>query len=182
MGAAAVPLMVAGTVMNAYGQYQSGQDAKSAANYQANQLNVNAGQAKAASQVQAGLEARNTQLMVSRARAVAAASGGSADDPTVANIMARIAGEGSFRQRTALYGGESQARQMNMQADALRYQGQQAAQAGKINAVSSLLKGGAQAYSMNTKYGGGLNGGTNGAGSMDGSGSVQGNSDYVYDL
>jgi len=148
MGAAAVPLMVASTALNSYGAYKKGQDQQTADNY-------NAGQTEASGQIAALNQDKNTSLMVSRARAVAAASGGSATDDTVSNIMARIAGEGQYRADTDRYQGASQ-------GQALRYHGQQAEKAGELNAIGTLIGGSAKAYSMYSKYGGSTPGGKDG--------------------
>ena len=155
---AAIPLvlMLAGTAISAAAQHKQGQEQQNLANYEAAQLDQNAGQAQASSQRAALNEQRNTSLLLSRARAVAAASGGGVSDPAVVNIMARIAGEGTYRADTARYEGDTQARGMKMQADALRYQGAGAAQAGNLTAASTALSGGAQSYSMYKKYGSGI--------------------------
>lgn len=167
MSNAMVPLAVASTVLNyqasqAQGQaaQQIGQRRQQAANFQASQLDVNAGQAQAEGQVAAINQDRNTSLTLSRARAVAAASGGGASDPTVINLMAQIAGEGEYRANVARYQGDTQARSMREQASALRYGGdmavadaQTANQGAQLKGVTSLISGAANVYDMGKKYG-----------------------------
>ena len=69
--------------------------------------------------------------------------------------MANIAGEGPYRENVARFNGDSQARTMNMQADALRYQGATALAdaagaktASDNSAVSTIFSGAAKTYSM----------------------------------
>lgn len=159
-------LSAGGTLLSAYGQSQSGishaewgQQQLAASQFQAEQLRQNANTALAASQRDAFTQGQQTQIVNSRALALAAASGGGASDPTVVNMMARTAGEGAYRQAALLYGGDERARQMNMQANATEYSGEASAQnANKVNnasqlgAITTLMKGGSSLYS---RFGGG---------------------------
>lgn len=127
--------------------------------FEAQQLEIQAGQVVAAGQRGALEEERQARLVQSRAIAVAAASGGSVADPTVINILARSAGEGTYRAGVALYQGEERAREMRMQAVGKRFEGQIAieggqarAQAARTQGITSLLSTGASLF---TKYGGG---------------------------
>jgi hypothetical protein len=130
--------------------------------YQAEQLRVNAGQAQAAAQKDAEDVQRRTDLVTSRALAVAAAGGGGASDPSVVNTIAGIAQEGAYRKAVALYRGDEEARRMTMQAEATQYEAGSRAAAerntaigGFIGAGTSLLKGAAKQSSLLEKYGGG---------------------------
>lgn len=143
-------LGVAGTVLSAYGQAQAGRSANAAANYQATQMDIAAGQQQAASQRSAADVARRATLLQSHAQAVAAASGGGASDPTVTDIISKIAGEGAYRSQLALYEGDDAARTLRMRADAARYGGAQAQRAGYLNAFGTVLKG---ATTFFDKYG-----------------------------
>lgn len=136
-----------------------GQRKKALADFQATQLETNAGQEIAASQRVAENEVRNTALINSAALARAAASGAGASDPTVINIMARTAGMGAYRANVALYQGEAQARADRIQASALRFQGDTALSdaetaqgASRMTAGATLFSGGAKAYSLAAKY------------------------------
>jgi hypothetical protein len=93
---------------------------------------------------------------------VAGASGAGASDPTVVNIISRMAGEGAYRGAVALYGGQDRARYLNLQADAKDYEGQilrsQSESAGKSQAVAgaaSLLRGTVRDSSLFQRFGGG---------------------------
>lgn len=165
MAAKAPYMAVAGTVLNMQGQRQAGAAAAEAGRarqqadqYQAAQLEQNAGQAIASSQRQAMEERRRAQLLVSRGIAVAAAGGGGVQDPTVTNIIGKIAEEGAYRAAVDLYQGEERARAMRMGAEAKMFEGEMAARGGEQRqsayntaALGSALKG----ASMFAKYGGG---------------------------
>lgn len=95
------------------------------AQFQAEQEEQDAGQVIAASQRAGAEQKRQAGLVASRAVAVAAATGGSASDKTVSNIVARVKGEGAFRHAAILYQGASRARKMVIEAAAKRYEGAQ---------------------------------------------------------
>lgn len=149
MGAAAVPMMAAGSVLSAAGQYQAGRARKAADYFEAGQLEQNAGQVQASSQRSAMEQERQGKLIQSRALAMAASSGGGASDPTVVRIMANLAGETQYRKMTDLYEGEERARQMRLQAAADRVSGDQAEMAGYLGAAGTAIGG----VSMASKYG-----------------------------
>lgn len=175
---AGTALDVIGQIIGAQSHIQFGQQAREAAQFQADQMRQNAGQAQAASQRQAYNADIQTKLVMSRALAVAAASGGGASDPTVVNTMARIASEGAYRKAVALYQGDEAARRMEMQAQATEYQGKET-QANSnlvgasqfLSAGTSLMRGMARGASLRQKYGGdgpAVNGDAKPAGQSDG--------------
>lgn len=131
-----------GTVLSAKGDLTSGRAAKASANYQARQLEANAGQEIAASTVAAQEEQRKSDLIASRAIAVAAASGGGALDPTVVKILQGIRGEGALASATQLYNGQESARGMRDQARGSRYEGKLYKEASNARALSTILSGG----------------------------------------
>lgn len=133
---------------------------RGAANFQAAQMEQNAGQEKATSQRQAIEARREAGIANSAVRARAAASGGGADDPSVLNIEGHNAGVGEYEALTSLYQGDEAARQDLMGASAKRYGGAQARQASVFKAGSTLLSGGKSAWdnggsSLYDKYGNG---------------------------
>lgn len=124
-----------------------------AAQVEAAQMETAAGQAQAVAQRNADEEHRKADLVMSRALAVAAASGGGASDPTVTNIISRIAGEGTYRGMMALYAGEEEARDMRNRARATRYsgevsryEGEQMKRASKLSAIKTAITGAAGMY------------------------------------
>ncbi len=160
----------AGTLLSAFGQFQEGAGylehgmiQNAAAQFAAEQLRQNANAVQGAAQRTAQDVGRSAAYVMSTQLARAAASGGGASDPTVMNLIARTAGETSYRQQVALYSGEAQARQMQISATAAEWSGQQelrvAQRAGvsaDISALSTLASGG---VSLFEKYGRGGPGG-----------------------
>ena len=142
-------LDVAATVFSALGANRAGNDQDRAANFQAQQLDQQAGQTRASAQRAAIDERRQATLAQSRLQAV---TGGAGGDPTIVNLSANLAGEGEYRALSALYESEERAVGMEQQAMAARYQGKQAKRAGTINAITSLVGGGSKLYE---KYGAG---------------------------
>lgn len=111
----------------------------------------------AISQRAAHEERRQSDLVASRALAVAAASGGSVSDPTIVNLLAKAKGEGAYRASVALYEGRAKARQLKLQAAVRRVEGADAQIDGAnrqmgyaLQSGASLLRGG-----LLSRYGGG---------------------------
>lgn len=98
--------------------------------FEAKQLEQDAGLAIAQAQRQKMEEERTARLVASRALAVAAASGGGASDTTIANLISRVKGEGALRGAYAMYEGEERSRRLLMGADAKRYEGAVAIEGG----------------------------------------------------
>jgi hypothetical protein len=143
-------MAIGGKVLQAGGSIFGGIAANKAAKAEAGQLKTQAGLERATSQREAMEERRQARLLNSRALAVAAASGGAVDDPSVVNLMADIDAEGEYRALTQLYEGETEARGLEAQAKARRKEGRNAKIAGFINAGASLLGAGS---SLKERYG-----------------------------
>ncbi len=136
--------------IDAFGKIKSGNAAKKQAFAEAKQMEDKAGLTRSISQREAIEERRESDLLQSRALAVAAASGGGASDPTVINIIADLEEEGLIRSLNAMASGETEARFLERQAGMRREEGKAARTAGRIGAVSSIVKTG---ESLATKYG-----------------------------
>lgn len=159
-------LQIGSTVLSAGSQVARGEAGEKIAarrkaqlEFQAQQLETEAGQAQAVGQVKAQDIAHQVALVKSAALARAAASGAGASDPSVITLMARTSTEGAYRQALALYEGEAQARIDRTRAQAARFEGEtnvQDAAAAKtqanIGAASTVLAGGAKALTMFDKY------------------------------
>jgi hypothetical protein len=143
-------MAIGGKVLQAGGSIFGGISKSKALKSEARQLEANAGQERAMSQREAMEERRQARLLASRGLAVAAASGGGADDPSVVNTLADIEAEGEFRALSQLFTGESEARGMEAQARARRKAAKTAKIAGFIDAGATLLGAGA---SLKEKYG-----------------------------
>lgn len=136
------------TVVSAAGSIMSGNAANKAAKFEAAQMTQQAGQERAASQRQAIEQRRQAGLANSRVTAVAAASGAGATDASVLDIQGDNAATGEYNALSALYSGEEKARGLEMGAVAKRYEGANAAQAGKMQAVGTILSSGKSLYDI----------------------------------
>jgi hypothetical protein len=150
-----------GSYMSAASHVQFGIKARQAAQFQADQLRQNANSAQAAAQRGAAEIDRNTEFVTSRALAVAAGSGGGASDPTVVNMIARVAGEGAYQRASALYAGVDQARLDQESADAKLYEGKSTERnalevggAGYLGGATNLLRSRAKGMSLLQRFGG----------------------------
>ncbi len=118
--------------------------------HQAAQARQNAGQERAVGQRSASEQRRQARLVQSSALARAAASGASASDPGAEKLLGDIGAEGEFRALNELFIGESRARNLEFQADAKVFEGNQEARAGEIarsasrrTALTTAIGGGA---------------------------------------
>lgn len=150
LATAAAIASAAATAVSAVGSIMSGKAQDSASRFQAGQMKQQAGQERAAAQRTAIEQRRQAGLANSRVKALAAASGGGATDPSVINIETANAGAGEYNALSALYQGEEKARGLEMGAGARLYEGSQAKRAGLIKGGSGLLSAGS---SMFEKYG-----------------------------
>jgi hypothetical protein len=151
---------VAGRLFQAGSFFQYGTGQREAANFAATQYRQQADDAEAAGQRSAWSADQTTKYIMSKALAAAAAGGGGASDPTVVSVMSRIAGEGAYRQATALYQGADKARLLNMQAEATEYGGALAERqsvfaglAGLAVGAGELVRGGAKARDIAVRTG-----------------------------
>lgn len=138
---------------------REGEAKKVAAEFEASQLEQRAGQTIAASQRSMQDVQRMGRLAESRALALAAASGGGASSPTVVNLIGNLAKEGAYRGAVELYKGEENARQLNLQAAARRFEGEAGLDLGYSRGRAYDTQGQAsilsQAGGLFGKYGGG---------------------------
>lgn len=140
---ASIGLQALGAV-NAYNtSRQAARARKAAAEFEAQQLEQNASQSIAAAQRQAFETGRTGEYVQSRAQALAAASGGSATDPTVINVIANLASETGYRKSLDLYQGEERARQLRLSAQAARMTGEIGAQANIAQGNAAVIQAGA---------------------------------------
>lgn len=127
--AAAIPYV--GTILGAAGSIRSAKAARKQGrqilalrNEQAVDLERQAIEVKAIAQRQAIDDQEKAELLISRAQAVAAASGGSATDQTVLDVMSDIEGEGAYRAAMAMYQGEREAETLRQEAKYTRMGGE----------------------------------------------------------
>jgi hypothetical protein len=149
-----------------FGQY--GQMRLMGAQYAAEQSRQNAQAVAGAGEAAAFTQMQRTQYIAGHAQAVAAGTGGGGSDPTVVNQIARLNAEGAYRSAVDIYGAQSKARELGMQASAELYSGQEAQRQGQLGqsaanvaALNTVLKGG---VSLFDRFGKGGPGGNTGSG------------------
>lgn len=154
-------------------QREAGAARKAAAEFEANTLEVQAGQQIAAAQRDMLDVQRVGRLAQSRALALSAASGGGASAPTVSRLIGNLAKETSYNAARSLYAGEEKARLMRLQAEEKRKEGEFATTAGDLAGSAADARGkGAELASFGTMIGsvGGLYGKYGGNGPNAGGG------------
>jgi hypothetical protein len=146
--AEAIPigLTLAGAGLSAGGSMISADAEASELRYQANQLDAQAKNDRATAQRRASEERRQARLAGSRALALAAASGGGADDPSIVNLIADLEGEGEYRALSAMFEGETEARSKEEQAMANRRGAKTAKTVGGLKAAASIIGAGSSLY------------------------------------
>lgn len=110
----------------------------------------NALASQAEAQREAIEEKRKAKFAMSRAKAVAAASGAGGSDPTVENILDDMENEGEYRALSALYSGDTDANLARAQAGIYRNEGRAKRRSANLNADSTMLQG---ALNFAGKYG-----------------------------
>jgi hypothetical protein len=128
--------------MNAGLQVAYGREVADAAGVTADQIRQEGNDAAGAAQRAAIGEEERAKIVASRALAVAAASGGGASDPTVVNMIARIASEGAYRKSVALYRGQADAQNAQYKAELTEHEGKAARTRAYVNAAGSLFSAG----------------------------------------
>lgn len=150
--AAALPyITAASTFIGVASTVQQGRNQQKLLNYQAEQRDADAKAAQAESQREAINERKKAQNLMSRARAVAGASGAGSSDPTVTNILTDIETQGEVNALNALYSGNVTASGLRSGAASARAEGQAYRSASYLDAASTGLDGATSWYS---KYGG----------------------------
>ena len=166
MGAAAIPLMIGSTALQAQSQWQAGQAASRNATSVANQYeqnarlaNINAGQQEAAGIQKASENLRQNKYLQSKIIAKAAASGASTSSKNIADLISDTAAEGEYAALGSLYEGQTRGDQLRNEALGLynkslvtRFEGKQARRAANIGMTSSLIGGAAKGASFYSKY------------------------------
>lgn len=135
-----------GTVLSVGGTVLGGVAANNAAKAEAAQLKAQGKTEFAASQRVAEAERRKKDRVISRARAVGAASGGGQD----LNLIGDLEEEGEYNALTAEWEGKERQKGRNAQAAAARYEGKQTLFASFLKAGNTLLD---NTPSMRAKYG-----------------------------
>lgn len=141
---------LASTALTAGLAYQQAQGQQQQLNAIAEQREEDANAAAAESQRAATIQRKRAQQLMSRARAVAGASGAGVSDPTVADILTDIETQGEVNALNALFEGNSAARGYRYGARVARSEADATGTAAYLGAASTALKGGSSWYE---KYG-----------------------------
>jgi len=135
-------LMAAGTVLSGAGAIQQSQAAKASSEFTAKQLEASGTAERAAASLQAGEEAKKKELVISRARAVGAASGGGQDYA----LLGALEEEGTYRTLFANWQGEEAAKGRQAQADATRADGKSESTAALYGGLANTLVSGGNTW------------------------------------
>jgi len=112
-----------------------------AAKFEAKQLEARGKEDFAAGQRRGVERRRDTERLLSRQRAVAAASGGGVTNASVLDILENTQARGDFLIRSEIAAGEQRNRGRQDQAAARRFGGRQARIGGFLGAGGTVLKG-----------------------------------------
>lgn len=140
-------LQMGGTILSGVGSLAAAGAAKTAAQFEARQLEAQAKAEQAASQRESLNERRAARLIQSRARAVSAASGGGVDYELLGDLEA----EEELRFQTAIWAGNERAAGTRLRAQGARLDGKSKATAYRFKAGETLLN--RTAESLKEKYG-----------------------------
>lgn len=157
-------MAIASAGIAAYGQYQAGQQAKAAGEYNAAVARNNATQAEAWASYNADQERRKRLAARETMISSYAKSGVVLDeDGTPGYVLNEQLVQDELAVQTILRSAKSQAASLRSQADMYSIEGKNAATAGTLAAVSTGLKGISSAASIASAGGGGAAGGTTGS-------------------
>lgn len=132
---------LASAAVSMVGQYMGGRAEKKSALEDAKALRKRAGQTRATAQRASIEERRDAKYLMSRARALAAASGGGVSDPSIVNILGDIEAEGEYNALARMYEGETAAQSDIVAARARRSEGNAAMNAAYFGMAASAAKG-----------------------------------------
>ena len=135
-------LAAGGSIVSAVGAVQSGKAQGAISEYQASQLEAQGKADAASASLKAENEAKQKRLVLSRARAVGAASGGGQDIP----LLGQIEEEGTLRTLYANWEGQEALKGRQAQAAGQRLEGTQYKKAGFLKGATTLLGGGASFF------------------------------------
>lgn len=137
---------LAAAAVSALGAMKQGQDAKTAANYNAAQAKADADANTAAAKVQAQRIRQQGAQQGAQATSAFGASGVETDTGTALRVTSGIAGDVEQDAYTTILNGVNSSNRMRAQAQADAISGENAQQAGMLSAGSSLLSSGSRMY------------------------------------
>lgn len=132
-------LSAGGTIMGGNAAAAAGESSRNESYFKAAQEDQAAQESRAASQRDSLEKGRQTQLVLSKLQAEAAAGGGGADDPGVLNLAGDIAGRGEYESLMDMFKGENRARGLQDEAVGSRMSGDAALAEGKAKQNASYM-------------------------------------------
>lgn len=150
MTVAAIPFVLAGVsaAVQVASTIAAGNAQKTAFDYQAQQAQQAAGQARAVSQRQDVNEQRTAAFAQSKLQNDSAASGADPDGVSTVNASQNIAGIGKYNELADLYTGEEKARGLETSANLDEFQGNEATSAAQLKAFGTIASTGTTLYSQ----------------------------------
>ena len=142
-----------GTFLQGVAAKEQGKFNEQAARQQATLFERSASQKFAIAQRAAQQQARETGILISRQRAVAASSGAGVYNPTVLDIIGDTAEQSAFKQAAITFQHESKARGMEQSAIFERQKGAFAKQAGQGAFAGSILSAVGQGAALLLEFG-----------------------------
>lgn len=143
----------AGTIAGGSAAASAGQSQQQAQYFKAAQEDQAAQESRASSQRDSLEKGRQTQLVLSKLQAGAAAGGGGADDPGVLTLAGNIAGRGEYESLMDMFKGENRARGLEDSAigtrltgDAQKAEGDAKKSASYLSAAGTLIGSAGSAY------------------------------------
>lgn len=130
---------VAATGLGIYGQKKAGDAAEDAGRATAIELERRAKARRAVGTREAAEERRNAEFAYSRALAVAAASGGGVQNPTVIKLLADLQAEGDYRVLSRLYTAEEEAQGTDFRSDVALREGRARKKLSRYGMASTAL-------------------------------------------
>lgn len=155
---ATIGLSLGSTLMSGYGQMMQGQAEFDAANSEADQRDIQAGQERAVGQHNAARMRDEAKRLLSRQRAGLASSGFDATDATSRALTGDTVQASTIEELLELAQSEERARAMDYSAKMRRWEGRNAKRAAKVGAGATLLSGLVSAGSMVGGTGGKIGG------------------------
>ena len=125
------------TAASSIGQFKQGHEARKSKLRESQAYRDAAHRTMAATTRDIAEEDRKKDRMHSRAVAIAAASGGGVDDPSIVQALGELNAEGEYRVMSALWSGQNEAAGLQFRAEAARREGEAAFQIGVINAITA---------------------------------------------
>ncbi len=153
IGMIALGAQAAGTLLSSYGAWKAGADADEASKINARLLYDSAEQELEMAKIRLARQKRYTEQFRGTQMASIVHAGGSLDDPTAQVLMKDTEKMAAFDEWLIKFGGAQAAYEKRTAAAAERFEGRTRKQAGRLQAFTSLLTGGAELYTMGNKTG-----------------------------